>query len=55
MTTDALIQVGISAAAYALFLWFLTWPLRNASWLQSARFEAHRRQALRWQNQRGGR
>jgi len=55
MTTDALTQVGIYAAAYVLLLWFLTWPLRNASWLQNVRFEAHRRQALRWTDQRGGR
>ena len=55
MSTDALTQAGIIVAAYALLLWFLTWPLRNASWLQSLRFDAQRKQALRSTNQRGGR
>ena len=55
MTTDTLIKVGISAASYLLFLWVLTWPLRHASWLKSRRWEAHRRQAFRWQTHYGGR
>jgi len=55
MTMQAYVQVGIYLVAYALVLWFLTWPLRNAAWLQSMRFEAHRRQAVRSTNQRGGR
>jgi hypothetical protein len=55
MSTDTLIRVGTYAAAYLLFLWLLTWPLRHAVWLQSLRWEMHRRQASRWQTHFGGR
>ena len=54
MTAEAWIKVATFAAGYLLFLWALTWPLRHASWLQSHRFEADRRQA-RWQSHFGGR
>lgn len=55
MTSHELTQVGMFLAGYVLFLWLLTWPLRHATWLQRMRFEAHRRQTLRWLDQHGGR